>query len=207
MQYYPPVFNEEKFHCPLCNVYAKQVFKVLEISWYRNNEATPVSISRCDHCSKDAYWFNDRLLVPSAGNVENPNPDMPNECKSDYEEAKSILNLSPKGATAILRLCLQKLMINFGLRGENINDDIAILVQKGLPQQIQQALDICRVVGNNAVHPGEINIDDSPEIAASLFGLINLIVDDQVSRPKRIAEMYANLPIGAIRAITKRDSK
>lgn len=89
--------------------------------------------------------------------------------------------------------------------GKINNDDIASLVAKGLPVQVQQALDYCRVVGNNAVHPGEIQLDDTPELAAQLFSMINFIVEDRISRPREIGELFAKLPLGAIKAIEKRD--
>ena len=206
MEFYPPIFKKSNFHCPLCNVFAKQDFSDLVISEYARNIVTPLSASQCSHCNEYAYWHEEKMIVPSSGNVEMPNPDMPENCKIDYLEARNIINLSPKGATALLRLCVQKLLIDLGLKG-NVNDDIGTLVKRGLPAQIQQALDICRVVGNNAVHPGEINLDDSPETAISLFGLINFIVEDQISKPKKVAEMYNFLPERAREAIDKRDAK
>lgn len=55
---------------------------------------------------------------------------------------------------------------------------------------MQQALDFVRVVGNNAVHSGEINLDDNKEIALSLFKIINMIADDLISKPKEMDELY-----------------
>ena len=80
-------------------------------------------------------------------------------------------------------------------------------MKEGPPVGIQQALDAVRVVGNNAVHPGEISLDDSPEIASTLFELINIIVDRMISQPKKLSELYAGLPAGAVEAIKKRDGE
>ncbi len=96
-------------------------------------------------------------------------------------------------------------MVELGEKGKNINDDIASLVKKGMPPFVQQSLDFCRVVGNNAVHPLEISLDETPETAMALFDTLNIIVESQIAVKKRIAEQYAMLPDGARAAIEKRD--
>jgi len=98
-------------------------------------------------------------------------------------------------------------MPHLGEKGKELNEDIGALVKKGLSPLAQQALDICRVVGNNAVHPGEISLDDTPEIASNLFEMINFITEDRITRPRQIEALYHKLPEGALKAIEKRDGK
>jgi hypothetical protein len=70
---------------------------------------------------------------------------------------------------------------------------------------VQQALDYCRVVGNNAVHPGEIEINDTPDIAYNLFTMMNFIVEERISRPRQIQALFLRLPEGARNAVETRD--
>jgi hypothetical protein len=146
------------------------------------------------------------MIFPLTSTAPFPNQDLPEDIKRDFEEARQIQSLSPRGSAALLRLCIQKLCIHLGENGKNINKDIASLVSKGLPAKVQQALDIVRVVGNNAVHPGQIDLKDDVEIANSLFGLVNLIGDVMITQPKHIEEMYNTvLPDSHREAIEKRD--
>ena len=144
------------------------------------------------------YPFNSAAPLPS--------PDMPPDVATEFLDARKVLQASAPAAAALLRLALQRLCKELGLPGKNINDDVAALVRRGLPQTIQQALDVVRVVGNNAVHPGEIDLRDDPEIALALFTLVNLVVDSMISQPKQVTALYSKLPQSAIQAIGKRDS-
>jgi hypothetical protein len=78
-------------------------------------------------------------------------------------------------------------------------------VSKGLPERIQKALDIVRVVGNESVHPGQIDLNDNPVITAKLFELINIIADKMITEPKEIDQLFNGLPEGKKEAIQKRD--
>ncbi|MEM2995308.1 MAG: DUF4145 domain-containing protein [Candidatus Bathyarchaeia archaeon] len=96
-------------------------------------------------------------------------------------------------------------MVALGETGKDLNEDIANLVKKGLPTKIQQALDSVRVIGNNAVHPGELNLRDDINTAVALFDLTNMIVEYMITKPKEISELYNRIPKGAKKAIEKRD--
>lgn len=62
-----------------------------------------------------------------------------------------------------------------------------------------------RVIGNNAVHPGSMDLRDDRATAESLFRLLNLIAEKMISDPKHVDEVYAMLPSGARAAIEARD--
>ena len=83
-----------------------------------------VSVARCFNCNDISLWISSRMVWLIRGEGPPPNPDLPKNCLVDYEEADQILDLSPRGAAALLRLAIQKLCIHLGGNGKNLNDDI-----------------------------------------------------------------------------------
>ncbi|MAZ04362.1 MAG: hypothetical protein CMN56_14610 [Sneathiella sp.] len=174
---------------------------------YSNKIVRKVWLSECYSCREVSVWVSDKIIYPSHRIEILPNEDMPDHIKDHFVEAQMIVNNSPKGAAALLRLCIQQLCIELGEKGKNLDTDIASLVKKGLRPATQQALDVVRVVGNEAVHPGVINLNDDRSIAYKLFKLVNLIIDQMISHPKQISEIYDSLPPAKLAAIEHRDKK
>jgi hypothetical protein len=201
--YKPPKFRETSFNCPNCNSFAQQDWS--ELVGVGNRVLAGYLDAKCVHCGKHSIWFMGNMVYPDIPGAPLPNPDMPNDINEDYLEARSIINRSPRGAAALLRLCIQKLCEHLGEPGKDINKDIANLVKKGLPLDIQKALDIVRVIGNNAVHPGQIDLKDDTDTASRLFDLVNIITQVMITQPKEIEKLYGRLPKTAKEQIKKRD--
>lgn len=174
---------------------------------YRDTDVNNVWFSRCYNCNDVTLWICDRIIYPQRGEAPPANGDLPPEIARDYNEASSILDLSPRGAAALIRLAIQKLCRHLGQPGKNINADIKTLVAGGLDPRVQKALDAVRVIGNSAVHPGQIDLRDDRATAETLFRLLNLIAEKMISEPKHVEEVYDSLPEEARKAIEERDGK
>ena len=218
-KYIPPEYRKEAFHCPYCGVYSRQkwginpTFSKLNlkentiIGKLYSARLARIEISVCEHCGEPTIWYNGSMIYPLTSIAPLPSDDMPEDLKDDFNEARGIVSISPRGAAALLRLVLQKLMKHLGEKGENLNEDIANLVKKGLPEKIQKALDAVRVIGNNAVHPGQIDVKDDIKTAVMLFELVNMIVEVMITQPKKVDDIYNKLPEGTKRNIENRDKK
>ena len=212
MDYFAPEFRKDKFHCPHCDVLAHQVWSQLRfnVGGLRGsgnlNEVPNLVASHCERCYFYALWMKEKLIWPNVAGAPFPNPDMPDDVKEIYEEARSIVNASPRGAAAMLRLAIQVLMPHLEEEGKNLNKDIGNLVKKGLLPGVSKALDAVRVIGNESVHPGQLDLKDDRDTVRVLFHLINTIIDQMISRQNAVDEIYKMLPEEKKAQIERRDS-
>jgi len=209
-----PAFQVEAFHCPHCGVLTTQHWHKLEQRPRSSMVYVPYWLCRCENCQKLSCWLetidgdgSGRIVDPVGRVGPHPHIQMPADVRADYEEARAIAGTSPRGACALERLAVQKLVNEVKPGGGALNEKIGCLVEEGLPETIQQALDVLRVVGNNAVHPGELDLQDDVETAVALMDCMNLIVEERIARRGRIRKLYEKLPEGAREAIERRDAR
>lgn len=211
-KYIQPNQTADSYTCPHCNTlsqmeryshyFSSDVLQSINGCLDIRNRLT---IHRCQCCGKKIIWNDDTYIYPDIV-AEEADPNMPEEVKQLYNEAGLIYNKSPRAACALLRLAIDRLCNELGETDRDINKNIAELVKKGLPLSIQQALDVVRVVGNKAVHPGQIAFDvDDNGTAIMLMHLLNIIVTRMISEPKEIDSLYQKLPDSVKASIERRD--
>lgn len=165
-------------------------------------------LSRCEACGGEVVILDGTMLWPRSSTAPPPAADMPGDVKIDFEEARLIAGDSPRGAAALLRLALQKLCPHIGATKAGINEAIGELVAAGtIRPTIQQALDSVRVIGNEAVHPGELDLKDDAATVDALFRLINYIVEKTITEPKEVESIFGSLPPAKLDGIKRRDGK
>ena len=221
MAYVAPEFGSAAFNCPHCNVYSEMtwyftVFKTHpeDRGWRRwgldlatnSPGAVDFSGATCHHCGEVSAWLYGVMYLPQGSLAPKPHADMPDAVKEIYQEAASVVQFSPRAAVALLRLALERLMVELGAEGKSIDKQIGYLVEKGLSPIIQQSLDALRILGNEAIHIGEIDVTEQQTVA-SVFQLANLIVEQMISVPKHVQAVYEGLPESKLEGIEKRDGK
>lgn len=200
-----PDVSRTAFNCPNCRAYAQQPRLGIALSEGESFRLLDgYSITMCANCAKPTLWEEQRVVYPDTVTAPPHHPEMPKAIANDYDEAAEIFDRSPRAAAGLLRLVVQKLCHHMGEKG-NLNDAIGNLVKKGLDPTLQQSFDIVRVIGNKALHPGEIDINDNRPKALALFSLVNEMVDDVIARPHRVEAIYADLPENARAGIQRRD--
>lgn len=203
-----PSYRAESFVCPNCGALAGMKWQHLLASV---DTYSPISLSVCYACQKEAIWLNTAslsvrqfgaereqhfiLVYPNETSAPLAEPGMPEFITDDYEEARQVYRCSPRAAAALLRLCVQKLCQHLLRRTKGtIHDQLVELVELGFPSRVLRAFDTIRIFGNESVHPGTLNLNDTPEVALALFKLLNLAVRHCITEEQELEEIRALTP-------------
>ncbi|MFI1995703.1 DUF4145 domain-containing protein [Actinoplanes sp. NPDC020271] len=208
-----PAKEKDRFTCPhpACGTYAVQ--RETGLLWQPTNTQAWIqgwAAHCCTACDEPILWRQvgeDWVMAYPRGIIGEPaEQDMPGDVRAIYEEAQAVAAVSRRSAAALLRLALQMLVDHLVPGRGDINSKIGKLVENGLRPQTQQAMDVLRVVGNNAVHPGQIDVDDDLMLLPGLFRLINVVVDQMISIPSHAQALFDSLPQQARDQVARRDS-
>lgn len=146
-----------------------------------------------------------------------PLPDYINQVLvEDYEEACSILNLSPKASATLSRRCLQGMIRDFcGISRSTLDQEIKALEEldktdslpKGVNSETVAAMHHLRKVGNIGAHmEPNINVivDVKPQEAQALVDVIEMLFDEwYVERKKRSDKLKAIEAISNEKTVAK----
>lgn len=149
----------------------------------------------CEVCQSTRIYdaLSGCKIHPKTSDIAKPNKDMPQNIKDLYNEASSVFELSPRSSLAIIRLALDLLCIELEAKKEDslfkkvewlyeenvINDELKVLAHG------------VRGFGNDAVHPRNIDEKIDPKDAMLVFELINIIVDEKITKVKRKNELVS----------------
>lgn len=123
--------------------------------------------------------INNLSIFPSSRAKHFPSY-IPKSIREDYEEAYSIVHLSPKASSTLSRRCLQGMIRDFwGISKSRLIDEINEL-QSVVSSSQWKAIDSLRKIGNIGAHmESDINtiVDVDPDEAEKLLKLIELLID------------------------------
>lgn len=188
------------FLCPYCNHIAElnnstfvEIRPSFELPWQnyfppKDSEIT-LGIFKCPHCHE--YSINVQGTGPKVRtdivhikpiSLAKQFPDyIPKAIRQDYEEAYSIVNLSPKASATLSRRCLQGMIRDFWeIKPSTLFKEIDQLEHK-IPVMQWKVLDGIRKVGNIGAHmEKDINVivDIDPGEAEKLLKVIEKLMND-----------------------------
>jgi hypothetical protein len=190
-------FKKKLFQCPHCGISTRHEWYNLAKGKISKNGIIYYEafiphyyLSLCSKCKRYTIWLNDKIIYPELSFAPWPTQDMPRDIKDAYLEARRVVASSPKAASALLRMCLQNLMIHLGEKGKNVEHDLSNLIKKGLPKRLHHALWTAGVIGARSTRPNEITPKDDVNTAIALFNLLNMIVEATIAQQKKVKRLY-----------------
>src|SRR5690242_4066170 len=103
-RYIAPSLRLAAFNCPNCGYMLNKNRSLQTPLNSPEYHFEGLTFAFCSFCRDYSLWHGATMIFPLGGAAPTPNPDLPNGEKEIYEEARSIVSLSPKTSAALLRL-------------------------------------------------------------------------------------------------------
>lgn len=121
---------------------------------------------------------------------------IPASIRQDYEEACSIVSLSPKASATLSRRCLQGMIRDFwGITKPTLYKEIDELKDK-IPADLWSSIDALRQLGNIGAHmekDTDVIVDIDPNEADSLIKLIELLIKEWYINREERKQLFSNI--------------
>ncbi|MDR3898277.1 MAG: DUF4145 domain-containing protein [Duodenibacillus sp.] len=127
-----------------------------------------VCLWRCPHCKEMVLEVAGKISYPTGSGITAVDC-MPEDAKKAFEEAQHIVNLSPRAACTMLRICIERMVNATEAKGGNLAAKIESL---GLPPKMTKLAHACRLVGNDAVHNNVIDFSVGSKEAEAVSGAL-----------------------------------
>ena len=162
--------------CPYCNTGIN--LKIEDEKIYRTQSKTDgetgikIINSFCPECQdfiilleKGEYrWMDDSAELIDVGHKEIVYPkfslrilsnEIPSKYRNSFNEANSIVSISPKASAALSRRLLQEILRNkYNINEKDLFKEIDKFIERNdIPEDIKKSVDAIRNVGNFATHP------------------------------------------------------
>ncbi|MBO6301011.1 MAG: DUF4145 domain-containing protein [Ruminiclostridium sp.] len=148
--------------------------------------------------NKEAYIDNSDLIhqVMPKCNAKPFPKYVPQHIISDYREAITVLDMSPKASAVLSRRCIDEIITNhFGVTGGSLYDKINAIKNK-VSGKLLDAIDSLRKIGNLGAHlkiESNVIVEVSKEEAKAFLWLIEYIIDEWYVQEHEKAEMIEKI--------------
>lgn len=153
------------------------------------HQCVEVKIAYCENCGQESVVvrsINGSIGDEAIGKYPNINytqfPDyVPIAIRSDYQEARQIVELSPKASATLSRRCIQGMIRDrWGVSKSRLADEIDALPDE-VPYAHKQALHALRKIGNIGAHmEKDVNLilDVTQEDAEKLCAVVEFLIKE-----------------------------
>lgn len=178
-----PKHKASAFTCLHCGECAAQTWGKPCLTDEQGETHTPLEgweMTCCATCRGVTLWREGKMVMPTPLLGPPPNPDMPEEIRRVYNQARSVAAVSPQAACALLRAIIGWLAVpaNPEQRSSHITRRVARLkAEEAIPASVHKELRRLRVVGPGAGVPGAFIKGDDATTAEQLLEVTALFAD------------------------------